>query len=105
MSYGDGVERPFIDGQNHTKTCRVWDGYYWYEACNCGAVATPATVILAGYSNYEVLETEEVRDLNTGRLLRHANNRNAVTITDDWGEKHIWNVWELTRRAFATENV
>lgn len=101
MGYGDGIERPITDKEGHTPGCRVWGGYYWYDACDCGAVSVPATRTLPGYSAYEILEGGEVRNVHTGRLLKHDNARNTATLIDDDGGKHIWNVWDLTRKAFS----
>lgn len=99
MGYGDGIERPFLDNQNHNPTCRVWSGYQFRFGCDCGAVALTPKVI-PGFSSYEITPLGEITNLKTRNLLRVGNSRGTVSLMDDDGTKQSVNIIHIMNRTF-----
>jgi len=95
-----GVEYPTLDGSNHKHSCKVWNGPQWSDACSCGVDTIVEARPLEGFSKYEFRKDFEVRNLQTGMLLNHANDRNTVVLVHDTGSRLTRNVWDLVRQAF-----
>ena len=100
MGFNPNKEYLSIANEGHATTCRVYDGYYWMDACNCGAVEVPDVRKLPGLANYEILSSVEVRNLATGRKIGTGESGYVMLANDD-GEKARYKVRDLHRWAYS----
>lgn len=85
MAYGDGVERPFLDRQNHKPWCDVWNGFDYRFLCSCRAVELPKARVIPEFPNYTIHVDGTIMNISTGKAVRVENDARMARLVDEEG--------------------
>lgn len=94
------VEYPFLDRQDHSDDCDVWNGFNWRFLCSCGAAERPEPRVIPEFSNYTLSVEGVVTRLDPLKVLKVENKQHVVRLIGDDGGARSMGVVPLINRMY-----